>query len=129
MIRLWKDDRAFVVTAELTLIATVLVIGVLVGLVSLRDSVLQELGDVASAVGILNQSYSYSGVLACSKWTAGTCFWDRRDYCDYPSAGPGVPPIDACVNIHFSPAVPEAGRGPGGVLDSEAIVNPVFPAG
>ena len=128
MIQLWEDDRAFVVSAELTLIATILAVGVVVGLVSVRDSVLQELGDVASAIGILNQSYSYSGVEGCWAWTAGSCFWDRRDFCDCPE-GPGVPPIESCVNVHFVPAGPEGVVGPGGVVGPKAIVDPAYPRG
>lgn len=58
--KLWSDDAAFVVSADLILISTILVIGVLVGLVTLRDQVVQELGDLATAVGNLNQSYSFA---------------------------------------------------------------------
>ena len=47
--RLWTSDEGFIVSAELVLIATILVLGVLVGIASVRDQVIQELGDVAGA--------------------------------------------------------------------------------
>ncbi len=54
--RLRTDETGFVVSTELILIATVLVIGMLVGLVSVRDQVVQELGDVAAAISDVDES-------------------------------------------------------------------------
>lgn len=45
--KLWNDDRGFVVSSELVLIATVVVIGLLTGLAAVRDAVISELSDVA----------------------------------------------------------------------------------
>ncbi len=61
--QLLRDDRGFVVSAELILVATIAVIGCLVGLAAFRDAITLELGDTAGAVGALNQSYEeqYSG--------------------------------------------------------------------
>lgn len=55
---LWRDERAFVGSAELILIATIACIGLIVGLVTYRDSVVQELGDTGAAINALNQSYA-----------------------------------------------------------------------
>jgi len=62
--QLLRDDRGFVLSAELILVATIAVIGCLVGLAAFRDAITLELGDTAGAVGALNQSYEeqYSGV-------------------------------------------------------------------
>ena len=57
---LWHDQRGFVYSMDVILVSTILALGTIVGLVCLRDQVLQELSDVANAVGSLNQSYSYS---------------------------------------------------------------------
>jgi hypothetical protein len=89
---LWGDEGGFVLSSELVLIATVVVIGLTVGLVSIRDAVLGELADVGAAIGSLNQSYWYHGVArtcgcqcSASAWAAGGIFWDRSDGCDpYP---------------------------------------------
>lgn len=56
--QLWNDERGFVNSAELILIATLAVIGLIVGLATFRDAVIQELADTGAAVGQVNQSYS-----------------------------------------------------------------------
>ncbi|MFI4876382.1 MAG: Flp family type IVb pilin [Blastopirellula sp. JB062] len=55
--RLWSDESGFVNSAELVLLSVILVIGMIVGLAALRDSVVQELTDTGQAVGQLDQSY------------------------------------------------------------------------
>jgi hypothetical protein len=56
--RLWQDDRGFLMSTELVFLATITVIGILVGLVIWRDGLVQELGDTGAAIGQLNQSYA-----------------------------------------------------------------------
>jgi hypothetical protein len=84
--KFWNDEAGFIVSADLILISTILVIGVLVGLVTLRDQVVQEFGDMATAVGNLNQSYSFSGATITfdgSTFTvAGSNFLDASDFCE-----------------------------------------------
>ncbi|MDZ7619431.1 MAG: hypothetical protein U1E05_20725, partial [Patescibacteria group bacterium] len=81
--RAWEDERGFVVSTELVLIATVLVIGGIVGLVTVRDAVVQELGDIATAIGNINHSYSFDGVSGCTSATAGSEFLDQYDACEH----------------------------------------------
>jgi hypothetical protein len=57
-----KKQAGFIVSAELVLIATILVIGLIVGMVAIRDALTAEMGDVAEAIGSLDQSYSYDGI-------------------------------------------------------------------
>lgn len=57
--KLWKDQNASVISTELILIATIAVIGLIVGLATFRNSLVQELGDSAVAISVLNQSYLY----------------------------------------------------------------------
>jgi hypothetical protein len=104
--RLWGDELGFVVSAELTLVATVLVVGMLVGLVSVRDQMVQELGDLAVALGVVNQSFSFSGVSGHTSGTAGSCFCDLRDFCDAPY-GAGGWSGSACINVFGSAATQE----------------------
>ena len=87
--KLWNDEAGFVISSELVLIATVLVIGLLVGMVSLRDQVVQELGDVADAISEITQSYSFTGVEyhtggmgTATATTAGSFYNDLGDFCD-----------------------------------------------
>jgi hypothetical protein len=88
--QLWNDESGFIASTDLLLISTILVIGLLVGLVSVRDQIVQELGDVALAVGNLNHSYSFAGytatfTTASATYTftvAGSDFTDASDFCE-----------------------------------------------
>lgn len=62
--KLFNDEAGFIVSAELVLISTLLVIGMIVGLSSVQHAVVAELNDVGNAIGSLNQSYSFSGFSA-----------------------------------------------------------------
>ena len=89
-----KKQSGFIVSAELILIATILVIGLLVGWVKLRNAVLAELWDVSEAIGRINQSYTYNGVAISSGnssyvWTAGGNYVDNPDR-SIPSPAFGV---------------------------------------
>ncbi|MBA6350284.1 MULTISPECIES: hypothetical protein [unclassified Colwellia] len=57
-----KKQGGFVMTSELLLLSTTIVIGLTVGLTTMRDSVTAEMEDVAEAIGSLDQSYAYDGM-------------------------------------------------------------------
>lgn len=88
--QLWNDEIGFIVSAELVLIATILVIGMIVGLSEIQHAVVQELGDVGDAIGVLNQSFGYTGFSASKSgfkadvksFTEGSEFDDIEDDCD-----------------------------------------------
>ncbi len=107
MFELWRDERAFVVTAELTLLASVLVSGVLVGLASIRDLGVQELSDLAGAIESMNQSYSFSAITRSTAWTAGSVFIDQRDFCDEPTGDLKTPSGEAGVSFQGLPTFHE----------------------
>jgi len=74
-----------VIAGQLTLgqlVAAELIIGVIVGLKSLRDSVVTELADVAQAIANVNQSFSFSGVSGHHAFSGGGAFTDLADFCD-----------------------------------------------
>ena len=77
-----SDEAGFVVSSELVLIATMLVLGLLVGLNTLRNSITSELDDISDAIGNINQDYSYAGVTGHSASVAGTIFDDVEDFCE-----------------------------------------------
>jgi Flp pilus assembly pilin Flp len=83
--RLWNDEAGFVVSAELVLVATLLVIGLVVGLTTLRNQVVQELADVGAAVGMISQGYQYAGTQkitdAMYAQTDGSGWDDKLDRC------------------------------------------------
>ena len=101
--RFWNDEAGFVVSAELVLIATVLVIGMLTGLATVREAVVQELGDVANAIGIINQSFSYSGITSHNSSTAGSSLVDQYDQCEKDqnnNNGAGNEPL--CMDVEVA---------------------------
>ena len=61
---LWNDEYGVIMSAEIVLIGTILVLGMIVGLVELQFAVVFELNDLSSAIGNLDQSYSTSGLEA-----------------------------------------------------------------
>ena len=58
---LWKEDAGFIVSAELVLIATIVVLALVVGLSVVRTAITAELFDVANAFGSANQSFHFNG--------------------------------------------------------------------
>ena len=53
-----NDENGFIVSAELVLVSTIVVIGMIVGLTELSYNVNEELEDVGSAIGGINQTLS-----------------------------------------------------------------------
>lgn len=89
--RLLKEETGFIVSAELVLVATLCVIGLIVGLSEVQHSVVAELNDVADAIGSLNQTYFTSGFTAFKQsfgigrvkaTSYGSFFIDYGDACD-----------------------------------------------
>lgn len=81
---LWADDAGFIISAELVLVATIVVIGMIIGLVIVRNQVVQELADVGQAIGSLSQTYAYSGLWNSHHpvaMTDGSFYHDVKDYC------------------------------------------------
>lgn len=85
---LLNDEAGFVVSAELVLVATIVVIGLIVGLSEVQHAVVAELNDVADAIGSINQSYCYTGFAAyksrhqLKSMVVGSAFRDVADECD-----------------------------------------------
>ena len=96
--RLWLEETGAIVSAEIMMVATILVIGMIVGLKSVRDSVVSELADVAQALGNIDQSYSYSAVLGHAAATDGASFEDLLDFCDAAGDNPN-PQRSKCVDV------------------------------
>jgi len=86
--QLLRDEGGFIISAELVLVATICVIGLVVGLSEVQHSINAELNDVADAIGALNQSYftsgfhkiDFNGVVHAASY--GSIFTDFSDACD-----------------------------------------------
>ena len=75
----WADEAGFVVSAELILICTILVLGLVVGLAEVGTGVNEEMEDVGSAIGSINQSYSFTGFTGFKGCLYGCEFYDTQD--------------------------------------------------
>jgi hypothetical protein len=85
---LWIDDGGVILSAEIVLIGTILVLGMIVGMVELETSICGELHDLANAVGNLSQSYQYAGFVSSADGghvkarIVGAAYNDALDLCD-----------------------------------------------
>ena len=85
---LWNDEAGVILSAEIVLVGTILVVGMIVGLVELQCSVVDELNDLGEAIGSINQSFVTSGIASYKKngklkgLTVGSRFADQQDSCD-----------------------------------------------
>jgi hypothetical protein len=88
---LWRDEAGVILSAELVLIGTILVLGMIVGLVELQCALVAELSDLSSAFGNLDQSYQVSGFASYKSYgstkarTHGASYSDVADTCDCDS--------------------------------------------
>jgi len=80
--RLWRDDSGAILSAELVLLMTVLVIGIVVGVKALGNSVTTELYDVAEAIGALDQSYAFGGTELQTNMGAQCAVTDGSSFAD-----------------------------------------------
>src|SRR2546423_14964331 len=77
--RLWADDCGALIATEWVFVATILVLGIITGLVAVRQAVISELTEFAQAVMALDQSYSFAGQSNCLSSTNGSAAVDSTD--------------------------------------------------
>ena len=102
--KLWNDEVGLIISAELTLVLTIGVLAMVVGLSEVAVAVNTELNDISNAIGALDQSYSYTGFQAFGNWkckssVAGSRFTDGHDDCDDNTTCDlvgGAPSQDTC---------------------------------
>ncbi len=108
--QLWHDEVGALLSAEIVLAGTILVIGAITGLTSVRDGVTTELADVGAAIGWLDQSYTLGGIKAHHSQTYGITYSDAHDSCD---GNFGAVTNSRCLAICIE-TNPGEGGGPGG---------------
>ena len=79
--KLYSDEAGFIVSAELVLIATITVLGLIVGLSEVALNVNNELEDVGSAFSAVQQSFSMSGMSGHKGDSSCSSFKDCYDFC------------------------------------------------
>ena len=91
--KLINDENGFLISAELILVATTAVLGMVVGLSEIAFGINNELEDVGAAFGSVNQSFYVNGAHSEGKaCTAGSEYSDGYDTCDseYDIVGSGT---------------------------------------
>lgn len=101
--RFWSDEEGAVLSAELILLMTILVIGLVAGLTAVRNAVVTEMADVGAAVGSLNQGFTFNGLADNSSMnsTAGSSFIDKKDLGDGQTSATGE------LGVHVVAPTPE----------------------
>jgi Flp pilus assembly pilin Flp len=56
--RLWRDEAGNATVTSLMLLVVIVAFGAVVGLVTFRDQIVQEFGDLATAIDSVDQSFS-----------------------------------------------------------------------
>ncbi len=72
MQQLWQDDGGAVLAIEFILFAVILLFGLIVGYVGLRNAVVAEMHAVADAVTDLSVCFSFSGLSNCESSVCGS---------------------------------------------------------
>lgn len=87
LMKLYRDEHGVVISAELALVLTIVVIGVIVGLSEVAKTVNTELNDISNAIGALDQSFGFTGyhsrIGKNTSFVAGTTWHDTVDDCDF----------------------------------------------
>ena len=77
-----NDENGFIVSAELVLVGTILVLGMIVGLTELSYGVNEELEDLGSGIGAINQTYYFTMASGKKGEVVGSTYLDFQDGCD-----------------------------------------------
>ena len=96
MKQLWQDD-AGIVALEYLLVATIIGLGLVVGLSNLEIALDTELTELGNAILALDQGYSFVGVMGSGgSYKSGTCAIDS-----YSTMTVGTVST-ACINVYFA---------------------------
>jgi hypothetical protein len=70
--RLWQDDGGAVLAIEFILFVVILLFGLIVGYVALRNAAVAEMSGLADAVADLSVCFSFSGLTNCESSVCGS---------------------------------------------------------
>ncbi|MCH9792408.1 MAG: branched-chain amino acid aminotransferase [Planctomycetes bacterium] len=79
--QLINDEAGFIVSAELVLISSIAVLGMVVGLSEVANNVNNELEDVGSAFSCIDQSFYVAKGHGHKGCTSESEFYDSSDFC------------------------------------------------
>lgn len=79
---LYNDENGFIVSGELVLVSTIAVLALIVGLSEVSGNINNELEDIGSAFGSMNQTFKVSGSCGHKGSSYGSQYKDKTDFCD-----------------------------------------------
>jgi Flp pilus assembly pilin Flp len=92
--KLWSDDDGALIAMEFLFVATILVIGIVVGLSGVRVAVNAELTELGNAILALSQGYSISGQTGCCASTDGSqAIWTPSLLTPPTCTAPAIPSV------------------------------------
>jgi len=91
--RVWQDQQGGL-TWEWILLVTLLVIGIVGGLSGVRDTIIDELGDIADAALAVDQSWTMRFCTNCSTGSYVEVKWEDTTDGPVGRQRPSQPPID-----------------------------------
>ena len=95
--RLWNDDGGALIAIEFLFVATILVIGIIVGLSGVRVAVNAELTELGNAILALSQGYILAGETGCCASTDGSQAIDTPQLLTPPTCTP--PAIPSVIDV------------------------------
>jgi Flp pilus assembly pilin Flp len=97
MKQLWNDDGGAVIAIEFLFFITILIVGIIAGLVGVRAAVVAELTELANAILALSEGYSFSGLIGCCSFADGSQAIDTPGFVPGPVCTP--PAIPSPINV------------------------------
>lgn len=94
--RLWREEDG-VLSFEWTMLTSLLTVGVVSGISSVRDAAIDEMGDLAQAMISLDQSYYVQPPLAAEVHTIGLTGWGSSGGFGAVSSASGSQFVDAAA--------------------------------
>lgn len=70
--RLWTEEEGYILSSEVVLLGSLLIVGSIAGITAVRDSIVGEMEDVSRSLGGLNQSFSIVGIEHTNRSGVGT---------------------------------------------------------
>ena len=98
--KLWSDDRGALIATEYLFVATILVIGTVVGLTNLRSAINAELTELGNALLALSQGFTVSGMSGSNASTDGSAAVDTPGLLTNPT--PVAPSAPSVIDVPVS---------------------------
>lgn len=116
---LFDDESGLILSAELILIVTIGVLGLVTGLTCVQQALVSELQDFSMAMQSLNQSFATPSYRGCMKWWGRTSWVSGSAYIDLADGCVG----NGCVGV--GAVATHAGQSAGytEVITREGCVN------